>query len=266
MAFRSTVKSKQCLGKLCTPGSEKSCNAKDLTRMDLKADLFKAISQTQVFHLQDCSVMVDLLRCEGCFLQLSSGHIINKLFIIDILCRISYHKLSISENSKLICNFKYFIQFMTDKQCGNSFFLQLSDYLEQLVNFLSCQCRGRFIHNDQLGIVQDRSGNGDQLLIRHRKLTNNSLQRQFNTNMIQCLFRNALYRFPIHKFPVIVKLIVDRNIFCNRQIRENGHILINYLDSQSDRLCNGKSLIFLSFKCNTSPIRPVKSGNNLDQR
>lgn len=84
--------------------------------MDIKADIFESVLQTEIFHPEQAAVIVHILRIEIILFYFSSRHIINKLVIIDIPGRIGNNMPAVSKYGKLIRNLKHLIQLVADEQ------------------------------------------------------------------------------------------------------------------------------------------------------
>ena len=85
------------------------------------------------------------------------------------------------------------------------------------------------VHDNQLRILGQRPGNGDQLFRGDRDVFNPFFQIQLFTNFRQCLLCNIPDILPVNDLAVSLDLLIERDILSHGQVGKEGEVLIDDL-------------------------------------
>ena len=119
---------------------------------------------------------------------------------------------------------------------GDPLLLQLLNDAEQRGNFFFCQRRRRFVHNNQLCVLNDGAANRDDLFIRHRERLRFDVQIDLYVEVVQRFLRFFSNRTPVDELFLLDPERIHGNIIRNRQVWKDREILIDHLNPQVHRL------------------------------
>ena len=154
-----------------TSGTQKSCQAHNLTFVDSKIKRFDTAFSSNLFSFDNRFkllkyFMISLDICQ--IIKVLAHHLGNQFYSRQFLYRILSNQCTISKNSNPVTDRIYLLKEMRNKDNTNAFFLKTSHQYEKFLNFFIIQRRCRFIQNQNLALHIYRSGNGNHLLLRQR--------------------------------------------------------------------------------------------------
>ena len=85
--------------------------------------------------------------------QFTSNHTSNQYVFIYFRSFKSIYVSTITKNCHFITYLKYFIHFMRYINNSNSYRLQISDHIKQIINFFICNRRSWLIHDYYPGVL-----------------------------------------------------------------------------------------------------------------
>ena len=264
LAFGQLFQTKQSTGQFASAGAKQTGDAQNFAGIQFEGDALEQGLDADVVYLhQAVAGNVGLFKVS--FLDLTAGHVVDELFAVKVGHSTFDNLFAAAQNGQFFANFKNFFQLVRYKDNADALGLQVADYLEQGVNFLLGQSSGRFVHNQQLGILQQSAADGNQLFIGNGQVANQGVQVHFYINHVQSLLGLFTDRFPVYKFLAIHSFRGHGNIFSNSQVRENGKILIDNLDTFINGLLRGHFAVGFSTNFNRTAIGSIVTRNDLDQ-
>ncbi|MPM93746.1 hypothetical protein SDC9_140888 [bioreactor metagenome] len=169
--------------------------------------------------------------------DLAAGHIVGELVHVEAGCRFAVHHAdTVAQNGYRVRHAHYLFELMRHEDNGNPLLLELANDGQQRGDFLLRQSRGRLVHDDQFGVLNDGAADRDDLLVRNGKRLGLHVQIDLDVQVIQRFLRFFANRAPVDKLFLLNTERVHGNIIRNRQVRENREILVDNLDSQVHRL------------------------------
>ena len=121
-------------------------------------------------------LFTDVLRYEVIRFQTTACQVICIIVTIQFCSRTGIYILAVSHDADIIGDFKDFFCFMADEHDSDTAVTQLTNCLEQGVNFFFGQSRCRLIHDDQLCIKKKCTTDGNQLFVSDTQLTHSGVQ------------------------------------------------------------------------------------------
>ena len=155
---------------------------------------------------------------------------------------------------------------MADEQDGDALGLELQDDLKEGLDLLLGQRRGGLVHDDELCIEHQSAADGDHLLLRDGEGADQSIQIHLEVDLGEGLLRDLAHAALVNKLVACGQLGVERQIFHDRQVWEDGKILIDDLHAHVDGLQGRDFGIALSIEFNVAAIGLVNAADDLDDR
>ena len=188
------------------------------------------------------------------------------LFPVKRFLRPVNHIFPVSQNAQALGNLQHLIQLVADENQCNSLGFQPGDDIVQRVNLLGCQRRGGLVHNNQLCIQQQCPADRHDLFLTDRELANLHVQIQVNADLFNHLFGKLSVPLLIYETVLVEQVVAHRYILGHGKIGKQGKILIDNLNSRSNRLHRRQRCVLLSLDNNLTAVRRVDAGYDLDQR
>ena len=164
----------------------------------MKAHILEPVLKAQILDLQN-SRCVFLLIGEALRYDLASGHIVGELVLIKVLCAPFRNIASTTEDGKPLRDFKYFVQFVRDKENRDTARLQFPNETKERLHLFLGQTRRRLIHDNQPCIVEQCSADGDHLPHAKGEIFHKLIQIQRQIDLRECGKCNLLHTGLIHE-------------------------------------------------------------------
>ena len=153
---------------------------------------------------------------------------------------------------------------MADEQDGDALGLELQDDLKEGLDLLSGQRRGGLVHDDELCVEHQRAADGDHLLLRNGQGTNQAIQLHIEVDLGEGLLGDLAHAALVYELVTCGQLRVECKVLHDRQVREDGKVLIDDLDAHVDGLQRRNFGIGFSIEFNVTAIGLVDAADDLD--
>ena len=257
------VIAKERLRQLSAPRAQQPCNAYNLTLLQGEIDILEAIGKAEILDLQH-GRCIFLFVLETAGYNLPARHIIGEFILVQILGAARGHILAVAEDCKALGNLKHLVQLVRNKENGNTLGLELLDELEQGLDLPLGNSGGRLIHDDELGIIEERPADGNHLPRAKGEVFHGFVQIYLQPKLGHGSLGNLLHALLADDFPPGSHLHVKGQIFPHRQVRKQGQILIDDLYAVGNGQLRRHALIFLSIYFDSPRIRRIKAGYDID--
>ena len=264
LAGSSGLDAEQGQSQLGTAGVQQTGDAQDFAALQFEGDVLVVAGQGQVLDFHD-GLLGNLLSLKGLVLEAAAGHVVGELCIVQIGNVAGGDQFAGTDDGETLSNFKDFVQLVADEQNGNAFLLQLLDDLEQSCNFLLGQSRGGLVHDDQLCVEHQSTGNRNHLLFSNGQGADQSIQIDLEVDLGDGFFRDLTHTLLADELTLGGQFGVQGQIFHNRQVGENRKVLINDLNACHDGI-DGRELIHhLAVEFQSAAVTGMDAGNDLNQ-
>ena len=244
-------------------GVQKAGDAQDLAAAQVEGDVLKAAVQREILDLQH--VLLALVAgLEGLRLKFAARHIVGELLVVQVGGVAGGNHLTAAHDGEALRNFKYLVELVADEQDGDALGLELQDDLKEGLDLLLRQRRGGLVHDDELGVEHQRAADGDHLLLRDGEGTDQAIQLHVKVDLGEGLLGDLAHALLVHQLVARGQLGVERQVLHDRQVREDGEILIDDLNAHVDGFQRRDFGIGLSIKLDVAAIGLVHAADDLD--
>ncbi len=139
--------------------------------------------------------------------------------------------LAAAQNGDTIADLTQFAKAMTDIENGDAVPDKVADDLEHALKLGLVERRRRLVHDDDLGVHGEGTGNGCQLLIGNGERFNPDVRREFGTDPLQ-RFARAPAAFLVIDEPELAGRMAKKQILFHRQLRNEIKLLIDHRDAE----------------------------------
>ena len=174
--------------------------------------------------------------------------------------------LPLRMTSMIFRNLQHLVQLVADKEEGDAPGLQLMDHGEQGANLPLGQRAGGLVHDDEPGVLAQRLGDGDELLVGDRHLFHARVERDVDPDLRQRILGDAAHLAPVDHALALGQLLVQGDVFGHREVGEEGKVLVNDLDALTDGVDRMEVLVVLAVDGDRARIARIDAGDDLDQR
>ena len=255
----------QAEGQLGAARAQQAGDAQDLALAKVEADVVELAVPGQVVHLQH-RLLGDVGGHKVVVLQLAAGHVIGEILLGQLGSGAGVHVFAVAHDAHVVGDLKDLLGLVADEHDGDARIPQLAHRLEQRVHLLLGQGGGGLVHDDQLGVEQQRPADGHQLLVRHRQIAHLGVQIDLVADLREGLLCGLLPALAVHDLSVGRDLAVDGQVFHDRQVGEDGQILVDDLYAQACGLRGGDVLYGLALEQHLALVAGVHAGDDLHQR
>ena len=137
--------------------------------------------------------------------------------------------------------------------------------LEQPVDLLRGEGRGRLVENEQLAFVGQRLGDLDELHLGDAEARNQRGRRHVETDFVQQGRRAAVGLAIIHQ-TVALRQALEQEVFRHRHLRQHGKFLMHDADAGAVGVGRGSRAIGLAVKDDLALVGRIDAGEQIDER
>ena len=152
ISCRARLRPEYCIHHFTSAGTDKSRESEDFTLMKFKRDILNLLILTrQITNLKnDFCILVGIgsILMLISILNFSSYHHGNEIVCRNIFYVSRADVSSVFQHRHPIAYFNNFTELVRNKDYSLALFLKLTNYLKQMIYFLTCQRRSRLIHYD----------------------------------------------------------------------------------------------------------------------
>ena len=185
------VLAKQCHYQFGAPGSHQSGNSEDFTTAKIEGNSFKnlvgsilGIQRMQVFNLENDFTGFAIAFGES-FLHFAPHHVVHQGFNIQFFGRLGDYHFAVAKHGDRICDLEKLIQFVADVNTGDAMLLESPQDLHELFNLGLGQRAGRFIQDQDLGILRKRLGDFRHLHLAYTQVFDDRMRGDIQMIFIQ---------------------------------------------------------------------------------
>ena len=120
----------------------------------------------QIFDLKHGFAQRDLLFGEDP-VDGPSDHQADELSLCRLGDRTFADIFAVAQACPSVANSKDFVELVRDEKDRSSVLLQTLDNAKEILDFMCGECGGQFVHDHDAGVVRQRAGDLDQMLLRH---------------------------------------------------------------------------------------------------
>ena len=250
---------------LGTTGADQARKAQDLAAVCFEVYAEEDTALLQVFDLQERVFALLAIFLRELVIQATANHRSDQRIIVPILGITGLDELAVADNRNAVAQFKQLFELMRYEHDADAAALQFTAGLEQLLNFLLAEGGGRLVHDDHLGIDQNRLGDLDHLLDAHTegagRLARVNILAQGSHDFLGLLVHGGVV-----EQAALLDPLVDENVVGNAHQRLNIQLLVYAGDTSGRGLIRVLELLELSFDVDLAFIRLMYAGQHLDQR
>ena len=250
---------------LRAPGVPKARDAEDLALAQFKGNILEKARQAEAFCLQH-RLIGEVLRRKELVLKFAAGHIVGELAVIQILGVSGDDQFAAAEDGEALGDLKDLVELVADEKYGDALLLQMQDDLEKRLHFLAGQGRCRLVHDDQARVEHQRAADGDHLLFGDGERADQTVQLHIEVNLRDGLLGDLAHALAVDELVAVGKLCVEGEVFHDREVGEDGKILIDDLNAAGDGVARRYLAKALAGKLDIAGILLIDAGNDLDQR
>ena len=152
---------------LGAPRSDKSGDAVNFTRSDVKGNPGEALTRGQVLDLEERGAELDILLREKTA-DGSVDHRTHQRLLRPILNRPRLDGVSVTHHGDAITNFEHLLEVVADENDAHPGLLQPRDGRDKNAHFVAGERRRRLVENDDAGATRQRSSDLNQLALGKR--------------------------------------------------------------------------------------------------
>ena len=265
-AFRRCLTEERA-GQLGTSGTEQTGDTEHLVPFELQRNAAERSRQRQVLHLQEWNTLV---RGRGgvdrAGVHVATGHMERHRGGIEIRAGVVEHLPAVAKDHHVLRDLANLVELVADEEDRDAARLEITDNAQQVANLASGQRGGRFVHDDEARIAQDRLRDRDELAVRGAQPRDPGAERNIAADPPQALARRCVDALPVdERFPGANRG-VDSDVFRHRQVGEQGEILIDHLDPLANRFDRGQRGVFATIDDDRALVGRMDAGDDLDQR
>ena len=154
---------------------------------------------------------------------------------------------------------------MADENHADAIRLEAAYDIEQRLDFASGQRRGRLIHGDQPGALNEGAGDRHDLLVGDAQLLDQRVQRRGDADHAQPLLGDPPDLPPGNQSPALRQLVVKGDVLGDCQVGEQGKILIDHLEAGAHGVDRLPDRPRPPVHLDDSRVRRHHAGEDLDQ-
>ena len=165
------------------------------------------------------------------------------------------------------------VELVSHEQHGDALALQLTNHANQVIDFAARQRGGRLVHDDELGLRRDGSGDRHELAHGQRQAGDQRVEESVGLRQVDRLQRLA--RRPVEHRAIEQpgqttvaphELLRQSDVLRDGHVRDEREILVDRLDAGSQRLDGGERRMRLAFETDAAFIRRLRTRDDLDER
>ena len=156
-------------------------------------------------------------------------------------------------------------QLVADENHGDAVRLEATYDIEQRLDFAFGQRRGRLVHGDQPGALNEGAGDRHDLLVGDAQLLDQRVQRHVDADHAQPLLGDPPDRPPGNQSPALRQLVVEGDVLGDRQVGKQGKILIDHLEAGAHRVDRLPDRSRPPVHFDGSRVRRHHAGEDLDE-
>ena len=138
-----------------------------------------------------------------------------------------FDKFAVSQDGITVRDSENLVHLVGDEDKGMALFLQSVDDLEQVVNFVLVQGRGRFVQNQQLCIGKQRLGNFQELLLTGLQFGNHCVGINVDTQAVKQFPGLGDHCFFVEGSGFGQNFLAQEDIFIHLQVVEQVQFLVD---------------------------------------
>ncbi len=174
-------------------------------------------------------------------------------------------RLAVAQHSDAFGNLENLVETMADEHDRDGPALQLEREREESIDLVPRERGGRFVHDDEARVVGDGAADRDELALGDREVAQAGRRVKRHADPLQGGFRRAPDRSPAQEMQPVV--LLDRDILGNREVGEQGQVLVDDLDAAPDAFGRIQPCAFLAADQDAAArLRRLHAGDDLDQR
>ena len=232
--------------------------------MQVEVDILELVAHIQPLNLQN-GFRTDVGGHKVVVLDVTAGQIVGELLLGQVRGQTGVDILAVTHDAHVVGNLKDFIRLVGDEHDGDAGITKLTDSDEQGVNLFLGQRGGRLVHDDELGVEQQGTADGNQLLVGHTQFAHFGIQINVAADLGQGFPGGGIPALAIDQLGTGGNLRVDGQVLTDSQVGENGQILIDDLNTQTGGFGGGNLRDGLSLKDYFAFVSGIDTGNNLDK-
>ena len=186
-----------------------------------------------------------------------------------VLSNVCYHLrftdvLTVSKNGNAVADRLAFVELMGDEQNCDALALELEHQLQQIIDLAARQRRSRLVHDDQLCLTVDCTGDLYQLSLAHAVLGHRGIQLDIGqTDVVESGTRTLSFLCPVDEH-TLLDLVAQIHVLDNAQDRDITQLLVN--DGNTLLIRIGNRLVFdlLALPPNFAAFRLVDTDDGLN--
>ena len=251
-------------GSLGTSGTHQARKAHNLTGINFEVDIPNQTACVEVADFKDLLTLFTFHPGE-LFLDFTANHVGDDLIHGSIPEIHGIDVLTVTHNGDPIHNVLQLFQSVGNIDDSAAIFSQLPNDTEEFINFLGCQRRGRFIHDQNLGIDGKSLCNFHHLLLGNRQITNHLAGINVNSQIIQislcfCFHGLFIHHESLHQFPA------KEHIFSHRQMGAHIQLLVDDRHTKLLGLLGRQVTVLLAKDFHRAAVSGIDTAQDLHQR
>ena len=255
------------LGGLRAAGAEQAGKAEQLALLLVEGDVLHLAGHADVIGLKH-HLRVRLLR--GALevedlVQVLADHAGNELQLGDFVCIVHADEMAVAQHGQAVAHLKHLIQEVRDEDDAHALGLQIAHDVEQALDLLVVQGRGRLVEDQHLRIHVHGAGDGNHLLNGGGILGERARNVDVNLEALK-----QLLGAPVDFLPVDLAaadgLAADEDVLGDGQVVAQVNLLENGRNAKVHGILGIGGADLLAFKCDRTGVHLVDAGQALDQR
>ena len=265
-ALTAIANTEQGLDDVGALGPHQSGDAEDLPLVQVEGHILNGglVLRRQVFDLED-----HLFRLVGLFRealgQFTADHHADDLIHGHALERLGCHPLAIPQYGDLVTELEDLFHLVGDVDDAAPLVLQLVDDLEEVVHLFLGQRGGRFVHDDDLGIVGERLGDLDHLHLGDRQGRNLHLGIDVDIQLIKDALGVVIHLAVVDK-PPLGGVAAEPHVVHHGTLQHQVELLMHHGDAIFQRLFGRGEVDLLALEEDLALILLVDAEQALEQR
>ena len=197
--------------------------------------------------------------------NLAAYHAGDQLIRVVIGCRAGFDPLAVADDGDVVRDAEDLVHLVGDVQNRYALFPEGEDLLEQYVDLLVTDGRGRLIHNDDRCVARDCLCDLDQLVACDGQLVHLLVCLVRHIKLVEQLLRVLLHLAEVYEL-ALSRLAAQPDVLCDGHFEHRIELLIDHCDAHFEGILHGMRADLLSLIEHLALIGNVSTVDNLHQR